>query len=140
VKEGQTNPAQNVKEIWSSSFAHEEHVDVYASANGFVHSAIRAYNAHHHLRLRPDDVWIAILSQLSIYVNKHAEALRSIFVSHQGKKALDLDGAILDGFEKFADKVTEVLSGSVKDQTLPPWYVADVLLSKTSTYSFILRS
>lgn len=34
--------------------------------NGFVDTAISAYSNHHHLRIRPDDVWCAILSQLSL--------------------------------------------------------------------------
>ena len=35
--------------------------------NGFVHTLITAYNNHHHLVLRPDDVWIAILGQFNFY-------------------------------------------------------------------------
>jgi hypothetical protein len=31
--------------------------------NGFVKSLINAYNHHHKLILRPDDVWIAIMTQ-----------------------------------------------------------------------------
>ena len=33
--------------------------------NGFVNTLIEAYNSHHHLVLRPDDVWIAILGQFN---------------------------------------------------------------------------
>ncbi|KAI1785227.1 hypothetical protein LXA43DRAFT_151204 [Ganoderma leucocontextum] len=35
------------------------------------------YRSHHHLRIRPDDVWLAILVQLNFYINAHAEELRS---------------------------------------------------------------
>lgn len=51
-------------------------------------TAVHAYSQHHHLELRPDDIWICIISQLSIYVNAHAEELRSMFVSRSGKKEL----------------------------------------------------
>jgi len=34
--------------------------------NGFVTTLIEAYNNHHHLVLRPDDVWIAILGQFNV--------------------------------------------------------------------------
>lgn len=54
--------------------------------NGLVHTLEAAYSHHHHLTLRPDDVWLAVLSQFSIYVNKNAESLRSYFVTHEGKK------------------------------------------------------
>ena len=58
------------------------------SRNGFVNSAITAYSHHHHLILRPDDVWLAVLTQLSLYINKNAEKLRDKFVAHQGQSQL----------------------------------------------------
>lgn len=58
------------------------------SPNGFVNAAIEAYNNHHHLQLRPEDIWFAILSQLSFYINAHAEELRGKLVAHKGKKEL----------------------------------------------------
>lgn len=121
TKNGQTNVADKVTKVWASSFDKEDNTDIYPSANGFVHAAIRAYNAHHHLRIRPDDIWIAILSQFSIYVNANAEKMRSTFVAHQGQKSLSLEGAIVNGFAGFADKVTEVLGNNVKDPSITPW-------------------
>ncbi|KAL9616385.1 MAG: hypothetical protein Q9160_008739 [Pyrenula sp. 1 TL-2023] len=123
TKNGQRNYSDRLDKTWSSSFETEEHTDIYPSSNGFVHAAIRAYNAHHHFRIRPDDVWIAILTQFSIYVNKNAEEMRSTFVAHQGKKALDIEGAILSGrkFDAFANKITEVLGKSVKDRSVIDW-------------------
>ena len=49
-----------------------------------------AYNLHHHLRIRPEDVWLSILTQLSFYINAHAEELRGKFVAHEGKKELEV--------------------------------------------------
>jgi hypothetical protein len=51
-----------------------------------VNSCIRAYSGHYHLILRADDVWLAILTRLSLYINANAETLRNVFVSHEGKK------------------------------------------------------
>ncbi|KAF8320291.1 hypothetical protein DL93DRAFT_2073807 [Clavulina sp. PMI_390] len=34
----------------------------------------------------PDDVWHALLSQFSLYVQANAETLRKHFVAHEGKK------------------------------------------------------
>ena len=57
------------------------------SKNGFVDACITAYNQHHHLVIRPDDVWAAIISQFSFYVNAHAEELQDTFVpAHKRKK------------------------------------------------------
>jgi len=49
---------------------------------------IQAYNNHEDITLVPDDVWITILFQFSKYINDNAEKLRSMFVSHEGKKKL----------------------------------------------------
>ncbi|KAJ7898083.1 hypothetical protein B0H13DRAFT_2252305 [Mycena leptocephala] len=60
------------------------------SYNGFVDTVITAYNAHHALVIRPDDVWLAILSQFNLYVNAHPELLRANFVAHDGKPELKI--------------------------------------------------
>eukprot|EP00339_Tiarina_fusa_P022493 CAMPEP_0117018714 /NCGR_PEP_ID=MMETSP0472-20121206/14437_1 /TAXON_ID=693140 ORGANISM="Tiarina fusus, Strain LIS" /NCGR_SAMPLE_ID=MMETSP0472 /ASSEMBLY_ACC=CAM_ASM_000603 /LENGTH=356 /DNA_ID=CAMNT_0004723445 /DNA_START=59 /DNA_END=1129 /DNA_ORIENTATION=+ len=57
-------------------------------SNGFVSAAFLAYSSHHHLIISPDDVWIAITTAFSQYVNNHAEEMRNIFVSHEGQKEL----------------------------------------------------
>jgi len=36
--------------------------------NGFIQSVCLAYNQHHRLHIRPDDIWIAIITQLSLFV------------------------------------------------------------------------
>jgi hypothetical protein len=43
-----------------------ESVDVIPYGNGFVIDLIRAYHQGLHLRLRPEDVWLSILSQLKV--------------------------------------------------------------------------
>ncbi|KAK5654562.1 hypothetical protein OQA88_7191 [Cercophora sp. LCS_1] len=52
---------------------------IISSANGFVLGALKAYNKHHHFVIRPDDIWLAILTQLSFYINRQADALRPVF-------------------------------------------------------------
>ncbi|KAH9899272.1 hypothetical protein C8Q73DRAFT_639425 [Cubamyces lactineus] len=56
--------------------------------NGFVRAVLEAYGSHNHLRIRPDDVWIAILTQLCFYVNAHANELRGYFVAHAARRRL----------------------------------------------------
>lgn len=53
--------------------------------NGLVGGVLEAYNNHHNLILRPDDIWLAIMSQFAVYVDKNNSVLRDEFVSHQGK-------------------------------------------------------
>ncbi|KAI9457708.1 hypothetical protein HD554DRAFT_1983611, partial [Boletus coccyginus] len=60
--------------------------NIIPQSNGFVHTVVEAYNRHRTLIVRPDNVWLAILTQFSFFVNGNAEALRSVFVAHKGKK------------------------------------------------------
>ncbi|CDO71951.1 hypothetical protein BN946_scf184940.g98, partial [Trametes cinnabarina] len=55
------------KEILQSSITDEERSSLYPETNGFVRTVLSAYACHRHLVLRPDDVWIAILTQLCFY-------------------------------------------------------------------------
>ena len=59
--------------------------------NGFVGTIFQAYREHRHLVLRPDDVWLAITTALSLYVNNHAEEMRHTFVEHEGKKEIKVE-------------------------------------------------
>ncbi|KAK4169275.1 hypothetical protein QBC43DRAFT_354539 [Cladorrhinum sp. PSN259] len=59
------------KQIQTSSFNNLNHTStLYSSKNGLVHSVVEAYNNHHNLILRPDDIWLAILTQLSFCLPK----------------------------------------------------------------------
>lgn len=58
-----------IKEMLQSSFDNNKlPSSIYASENGFVRSVISSYNEHHHLTLRPEDIWFAILTQISSYI------------------------------------------------------------------------
>ena len=97
-------------------------------SNGFIGSAFQAYNQHHKLVIRPDDVWVAILTQFSKYVELHSEELRSKFVSHQGKKTLEV---IIGGtlrcapYDLFVKRMTELIKTNIVDPTIREWVVPD---------------
>lgn len=103
--------------------------NIFASDNGFVNGAVTAYNEHHHLEIRPEDVWFAILAQLNIFVNAHAEELRDMFVSHEGQKHLEITdtkgitGDARHGVDwgKFTFAMTKLIAENVKDPSLREW-------------------
>jgi hypothetical protein len=64
--------------ITSSLSKFKEDFHIYPLKNGFVDGAVHAYSNHHHLTLRPEYIWFAIISQLCFYINAHAEDLRDI--------------------------------------------------------------
>ncbi|KAH6623733.1 hypothetical protein F5144DRAFT_370571 [Chaetomium tenue] len=86
------SPTHNLYHILRSSFRDRHSArpppSIAPDKNGFAHTVIRAWQQDLHLRLRPDDVWLAILTQFSFFVNRNAEALRPIFVAHEGQEKL----------------------------------------------------
>lgn len=95
--------------------------------NGFVDGIKRAYQQDLHLVLRPDDVWLAALSQFSCYVNGHSEELRGKFVKHEGKKELSIDltpTPLKDvDMEGFALAMTDCMKEHLVDPELVDWLV-----------------
>jgi len=95
---------------------------------GLVNVCTYAYNQHHHLVLRPDDVWIAILSQLSFYINAHAEELRHTFVAHEGKRQLvvkETGNRYTVDFAQMAQRMGDLLKKNVKDPEICRWIMAE---------------
>ncbi|KAJ7143034.1 hypothetical protein C8R44DRAFT_692575 [Mycena epipterygia] len=92
--------------------------------NGFVQTVITAYNQHYALVIRPDDVWLAILSQFNFFVNANAELLRANFVAHEGKRALVIyaegDRYTVD-FGSMSRQMTELVEKNVVDPALREW-------------------
>jgi hypothetical protein len=103
--------------------------NVYASANGFLEGAYRAYTNHNHLIIRPEDVWLAVLVQLNFYINANAEALRDMFVRHEGKKDLVLFDPTVDfqtaDFRKLVLQFKDLLGKSVVNPELKAWVTPD---------------
>lgn len=111
------------KELLQSSLR-DPGSDFSPSGNGFVDTVTEAYNHHHHLVIRPDDIWQAILTQLSFYINAHAEELRSKFVAHEGKKELEVTAngsRYTVDYGDMAKQMSELLKKNVVDETLYDW-------------------
>ncbi|MCJ1468419.1 hypothetical protein MMC07_007047 [Pseudocyphellaria aurata] len=93
--------------------------------NGFVEGIIRAYEQDLHLVLRPDDIWLSILTQFSMFVNAKAESLRAHFVTHKDKKKLGVDirPYSVDDIDmgKFAQEMTHLIHQNVVDVELRDW-------------------
>lgn len=92
--------------------------------NGFVRAAFQAYNNHHHLVIRPEDVWFSILTQFSMYVNANAEKLRDKFVAHQGQEELAI--WVIETPDKidygaFFYKMGKLIEANVVDPELRNW-------------------
>jgi hypothetical protein len=112
---------------------------VYADRSGFVSMAITAYNTHHDLVLRPDDVWLAIMAQFAYYVTANAEKLRDKFVAHNGQQQITVHDEF--SFEAFLHVMRTETQANIKDPTVVDWMIpsfstttdTDVLVATVTT-------
>ncbi|KAM7221393.1 protein of unknown function (DUF4419) domain containing protein [Rhypophila decipiens] len=103
----------------------------FASKNGFIHACIEAYNEHHNLVLRPEDIWFAILTQLSGYINAHADDLKAQLLSDpppdpsgQARQSLYIEANISSpDFDHgaMAYQMTKLMSDNLADPSLREW-------------------
>ncbi|EAT87510.1 hypothetical protein HBI56_122700 [Parastagonospora nodorum] len=106
----------------SPSTFHNAHIT--PSTNAFIYAVWDAYSSHHHLTIRPDDIWFAILSQLNFYINAHAEDLRSHFVAHEGQKELKVTAVgTIESVDigALARRMTGLIQENVNDPNLRDW-------------------
>ena len=126
------------KEIFQSSFSETNanvNANIFPSSNSFVRTVCTAYNNHHSLVLRPDDVWLAILTQFNFFVNANAEALRGQFVAHKGKKELTIVAVgtrYTVDFGGMAYQMGRLMQKNVVDPELRGWILPDFTTTETN--------
>lgn len=122
-RHGPSSSTKKASPLIQSSFADlEPRTNLFATKNGLVHTVIEAYNQHHNLVIRPDDVWLAILTQLSVYVNANSDELRDLFVEHSGQRELHIE-MDLKGVDhgQVAFQMTRLMASAMRDPTLRDW-------------------
>ncbi|KAJ7763761.1 hypothetical protein B0H16DRAFT_1527153 [Mycena metata] len=98
--------------------------------NGFVDTVLFAYTHQHALVIRPDDVWLAVVSQFSFYAAAEANSC-SFLESASGKVAsfaLEIpveSDATQPGVAKLSRRMTRLLRKVVPDADLRDWLVPE---------------
>ena len=85
------NAAEKNNSLVASSFANEHNLK-YQGEGPFFSTLVTAYANHMSVTLSPDMVWLLISQGFARYVDEHAEELRSLFVDHDGKMGLFVEG------------------------------------------------
>ncbi len=95
------------------------------SGDNFVEIVVDAYSNHHSLVIRPDDVWAAVMTQFSFYINKNAEEFRKKFVNFEGKRTLSVivPGSIRAGNDLFVKLMTEEIHKNIVDPEVKKWII-----------------
>ncbi len=105
--------------------------------NGFFSAALTAYNKHWKLRTSPDDWWFTVIKRVThaIEANSEKNAVRKMFVNHEGQKILTVAVAnvsIYDiDYSSFFDQITDEIARNIK----VPEYVKAVTADFTTTTS-----
>jgi hypothetical protein len=112
--------------ILQSSFKNLSSRDgVTNQGNAFVIGILRAFQQDLHLILRLDDLWLAILTQFSLFVKGTSEELRKHFVAHDGQEDLliDISPRSVRGITMvhFAQAMTKLIQNKVIDPDLRAW-------------------
>lgn len=77
---------------WKKTLAHSEMPDSLIQTQHALIDAVRlAYATHRPLVLSPDIVWLTIERAFAKHVDLHADSLRSMFVSFEGKETLAVE-------------------------------------------------
>lgn len=111
------------------------------SDNSFVHGVVHAYSKHHNIVIRPDDVWLAILIQFAFYVNGNADALKSVFVTHHGKKMLTVKQVAnlkSADYGLLARDMVAQLQHNLKDNSFSDWVLP--CFSTTTNNDLVIAS
>ncbi|EAL64398.1 hypothetical protein DDB_G0286039 [Dictyostelium discoideum AX4] len=102
----------------------KEGISKSVGGNSFILSSLQAYNNHHGLTIKPDDVWIAILVQFSLYLNENSEKLRNKIVDFEGKKQLEVVGGgtlMTANYEQLTNLMTKQIEKNIKDPSIREW-------------------
>ena len=101
----------------------------------FVEAVNIAYSHHVPLTITPDVIFYLITSATAVHINKNAEKLRKVFVSHEGKINLEVirDDFVLNSKSNPWHEVIDEFSIQIEKNTNNN--VADLLVANFSTTS-----
>ncbi|KAJ7730495.1 hypothetical protein DFH07DRAFT_681593, partial [Mycena maculata] len=120
-----------------------------APGNGFVDTVLCAYTHHHALVIRPDDVWLAVVSQFGFYATAEGNSC-SFFDNASGKTpgfaleiSVESDAAQPD-VAKLSRRMTRLLQKIVPDADLRDWLAPEfsttTLIDTTVSCLLVLSS
>ncbi|ODA79322.1 hypothetical protein RJ55_04915 [Drechmeria coniospora] len=95
---------------------------IFPSSDSLIRGTMEAWTQHQHLVLRPDIIWFEVLAQLNLYMTKHTDEIRRLFVEFEGPREVLVRGLsrreVLEGLER-------ALRSRVKADWLLDWISPD---------------
>ena len=101
-------------DMYYSQYEHNTNLVEAKTHNNLINTFLTAYNAHIPLRLRPDDIQMAIQMAIATCINNNAEQMRHLFVSQEGKIKLSVAKSGFD-LDYFCETFKNLMSKNIKD-------------------------
>jgi hypothetical protein len=122
-----------------------EHVNCVSDtkSNNFLNTFLVAYNNHLPLKIRPDDIHVALQLIFSTCITNNAEKLREYFVEHEGKKELNVELSSFDAqlaFSLFKKEIKKnIKCPEFADKSIADYTTTTPIVSNTSN-SLLMNS
>lgn len=111
--------------------------------NGLINAFLFAYNNHIPLKIKVQDIHIALQLIISTFVNNNSEQSRDLFVTHSGKKTLTVENDALD-FNTFGQMMRDSVKENIKDSKfidlLDPKYSTTKPICQTVSNLLVLNT
>jgi hypothetical protein len=104
---------QNSKNLYSE-YESTKNLIKEDSCNGFINTFLAAYNSHKPLRLRPDDINLALQLVWSCCLNLNSEKFRSEFVNYKTKMELKVKSLVFD-LNFFCQQFANLMKKNIKN-------------------------
>lgn len=112
------------KECYYSEYEHTEGViKRNRTDNHLVNAFLHSYNNHLPLKLRPDDIHLALQSIFATCINNNPEKFRSLFVEHEGKKKLSVENPDFN-LDYFTKTFALMMKNDIKDKDFVDHFAA----------------
>jgi len=82
--------------------------------NNLINTFLVSYNNHIPLRIRPDDIQLAIQMVIATCINNNAEKMRHLFVAHEGKMKLSVENSAFNA-DYFCESFKTLMQKNIKD-------------------------
>jgi len=130
-------------ENFYSEYEYTENLIKEDSNNNLVNTFLAAYNSHKPLRLRPDDINLALQLVWSTCVNNNHEKFRSQFVNHAGKMELKVESELFDSnffCQQFANLMKENVNNPDFIEQFTKEYTTTTQLIRTVTNQVLMNT
>ena len=118
--------------MYYSQYEHTTKLVKEKTHNNLINTFLSAYNSHIPLRIRPDDIQLAIQMVIATCINNNAEEMRHLFVAHEGKMKLIAENNVFDA-DYFCETFKTLMQKNIKD----PEFITKFTTRYTTTTQLI---